>query len=79
MKLEINIVLPNNKLYKVWIKNPDREWTKEEFDLEVKEYTETITENSAITIAIINENGEKETLILWGDVLKNTYLRAKLS
>jgi len=78
MKMEMWIVLPGEKSFKIWMKNPDREWTKTEFDIEVENYCKVCSISDRFTIAIINALGEKETLILWGNVLKNTYIVAKL-
>lgn len=78
MKMRMWIVLPDHKLFEVWFKDPDREWTKEDFDNEVRKHRELFSGYETISIAIINEIGEKEILILWGNILKNTYLRAQL-
>lgn len=78
MKMKMWIVLPDHHPIEVWFKDPDREWPKKEFDDAVKQYREMLSNAENVSIAVINENGEKESLILWGNVLNNTYLRAQL-
>lgn len=78
MKMKLWIVLPGHRPFQLCLTEPNEELTKEEFDDEVKYYREIISNAENLSIAIINEDGEKETLILWGEVLKNTYIRAQL-
>jgi len=78
MKLKMWIVLPEHKAFEIWFNSPDKEYKKEEFDEIVKWYRDELFKCENISIAIVNEYGVKETLILWGNVLKNSYIRAQL-
>lgn len=66
MKMKLWIVLPDKRILEIWNSYPNNEWTKEDFDEEVQSYGEIFTKSDRVNIAIINEDGEKETLILWG-------------
>lgn len=80
MKVEAILVLPNGQEYKFWCwwANPEKVWTYDDFNRETKYWRDLFSNNDSVNVTVLNSRGEKETLILWGNVLKNTYIRARL-
>jgi len=76
MKMELWIFLPDGKSFRIW-QTFQKEHTEKEFEDAVAEYRRTFGSFDALNVDIVNENGNQESLILWGNVLKNSYVRVK--
>lgn len=78
MKVTFKIVLPNGTRYKIFFKEPTKEWTKEEFDRLNTEFRHVFATDNSMTLSVVNDRGEKEVLVLANDVFRNSYIVSQM-
>lgn len=73
------ICLPNGQEFEII--NPDKTLDDNNIEEKMGQYRNLFGSCSTIQVNVMPENNnglmKKQTLILWGDVLKNTYIKVK--
>jgi hypothetical protein len=75
LKVKVFVHLPNGLTYEVIQEDPERIYSKKEFDELVFSLRESFGNAKHVSISIKPTRKTVEELVLWGTVLQNSYVK----